>query len=63
MVISEDMMWIFPVLNILKVLVFIAILVLVAVVLIKARKKRRERTREAIHQLLNDDKNNNGNYR
>ncbi|MCR5209893.1 MAG: hypothetical protein K6C99_06760 [Lachnospiraceae bacterium] len=51
--------WIFPVLNILKIVVVVAILVIIGVVLAKARKKRREKTKEAIHQMLNpeDDRN------
>jgi len=48
----------FPIFAILRLLIFVLIvagLIVLGIVLIKAKRKRREKTREAIKEFLSDD--------
>ena len=54
-------MAIFGILNLIKLLIFIAAIVLLTVGLIKMARKNKERRQEAIHQLLNGQNQGNQN--
>ena len=54
-------MAIFGILNLIKLLIFIAAIVLLTVGLIKMARKNKERRQEAIHQLLNGQNQENQN--